>query len=129
MVSKTHFFLGLDAATIRRMSFLMLASSLRVGTAFNSFFLPFSISLARYLELESRMFTLCCGVVPLSIASNPSGFFAKWLPARRAMIGHTSSFIAAIKQYFQTAFPAPDSQNFHLGNVKDSFLFAHEVLL
>ena len=46
MESKAHFLLGLaadaDARIVRRMSFLMLASSLRVGTRFNSFLRPAS---------------------------------------------------------------------------------------
>jgi hypothetical protein len=47
MQSNPHFFLGLladaDAWMDRRKSFLMDASSFRVGTCLNSFFLPFSI--------------------------------------------------------------------------------------
>ncbi len=42
MESKPHFFLGLAAASVLRMSFLMLASSFRVGTRFNNFFRPSS---------------------------------------------------------------------------------------
>jgi len=47
MDSNPHFFLGLavtglaEATTLRK-SFLMLASNFRVGTRFNSFFLPSS---------------------------------------------------------------------------------------
>jgi len=44
MESKSHPFLGLAAASVLRISFLMLASSFRVGTCFNSLFLPLSIS-------------------------------------------------------------------------------------
>jgi len=42
MDSNPHFFFGLAAATTLRKSFLMLASNFRVGTCFNSFFLPAS---------------------------------------------------------------------------------------
>jgi hypothetical protein len=43
MESNPHFFFGLAAARIvRRMSFLMLASSFRVGTCFSNFFRPSS---------------------------------------------------------------------------------------
>jgi hypothetical protein len=43
MASNPHFFFRLAEAVILRMSFLMLASSFRVGTFFNSSFLPFSM--------------------------------------------------------------------------------------
>jgi hypothetical protein len=42
MESKSHFFFGLAAASVLRMSFLMLASNFRVGTCFNNFFRPSS---------------------------------------------------------------------------------------
>jgi len=46
MESKPHFLFGLaaaaDARMVRRMSFLMLASSFRVGTRLSNFFLPSS---------------------------------------------------------------------------------------
>ncbi len=42
MESNPHFFLRLADAVILRMSFLMLASSFRVGTFFSSFFRPSS---------------------------------------------------------------------------------------
>jgi len=43
MDSNPHFFLGLAEAANFRMSFLMEAISFRVGTFFNSSFLPFSM--------------------------------------------------------------------------------------
>jgi hypothetical protein len=46
MDSNPHFFFDLAAVAVSRMafcrSFLMLASNFRVGTCFNSFFLPSS---------------------------------------------------------------------------------------
>src|SRR5260370_33388776 len=42
MESNPQFFFGLAAASVLRMSFLMLASNFRVGTCFNSFLRPAS---------------------------------------------------------------------------------------
>jgi len=47
MNSKIHFFLGLAEAVIFRKSFLMLATSFRMGTCFMSFFLPSSMEVSR----------------------------------------------------------------------------------
>jgi hypothetical protein len=51
MESNPHFFLGLlataDARMVRRMSFLIEASSFLVGTRLNSSFLPFSMRSSR----------------------------------------------------------------------------------
>jgi hypothetical protein len=43
MASNPHLFFRLAEAVILRKSFLMLASSFRVGTFFNSSFRPFSM--------------------------------------------------------------------------------------
>src|SRR5712691_471950 len=129
MDSNPHFFLGLAATSVLRMSFLMLANSFRVGTCFNSFFLPLSICLLRaHLKLESDVFAVGRCDVPLAVSKNPARLVSKVLQAARTVLRNFRLLILAIEQYFRPAFAA-NTQNSHFRSIENSLLFAHGVLL
>src|ERR1700720_876410 len=121
MASNPHFFFRLAEAVTLRRSFLMLASSFRVGTFFNSSFRPFSISFARHLKLENDILALGSCVVPLAVSNNPASLFSKYITTARAISRHSSCFIGTVKQNLGSALPAADTQNSHFACIENRF--------
>src|SRR5258708_1067798 len=119
MESKSHFFFGLAAASVLRISFLMLASSFRFPPFFNSLFLPLSICLLRaHLKLESDVFAVGRCDVPLAVSKNPTRLVSKALQAARTMLRNFRLLILAIEQYFCPAFAA-NTQNSHFRSIEN----------